>query len=163
MEARLPAKKLRRTSSLVQEWLPKRNATKREVLSLVGLLQLAAKVVQTGCTFVRRIYWDADKLKEMDFYTRLNSEFRSDLYWWHIFIILNSWNGMSFFKIGNPFPHPDTVIQLDASGCWGCAAFCDGKWLQWKWPREWALISYHAKGVGSNISEFCCVGSFIVV
>ena len=139
MEARLPEEKLRRISSLVQEWLPKRNATKREVLSLVGLLQHAAKVVQPGRTFARRMYWVAAKLKEMDFYTRLNREFRSDLYWWHIF--LNSWNGMSFFKIGDPFPPPDIVIQSDASGCWGCAAFCNGKWLQWKWPQEWAQIA----------------------
>ena len=52
---------------------------------------------------------------------------------------------MSFFKIGDPFPPPYIVIQSDASGCWGCAAFCDGKWLQWKWPREWAHIAIMSK------------------
>ena len=66
-----------------------------------------------------------------------------DLYWWHIF--LNSGNGISLFKIGDPFPPPYIVIESDASGCWGCVAFCDGKWLQWKWPREWAHIAIMPK------------------
>ena len=52
---------------------------------------------------------------------------------------------MSLFKIGDPFPPPYIVIQSEASGCWGCVAFCDGKWLQWKWPREWAHIAIMPK------------------
>ena len=52
---------------------------------------------------------------------------------------------MSLFKIGDPFPPPYIVIQSNASGCWSCAVFCDGKWLQWKWPREWAHIAIMPK------------------
>lgn len=52
MEARLPSDKLRRIQATIQEWLGRRNATKREILSLVGILQHAAKVVRPGRTFV---------------------------------------------------------------------------------------------------------------
>ena len=44
MEARLPADKLKRITTQVSSWLTNKKATKREILSLVGLLQHATKV-----------------------------------------------------------------------------------------------------------------------
>ena len=78
MEARLPEEKLTRIYHTVANWLDKRTATKRDILSLVGLLQHAAKVVRPGRIFVRRMYSTAAKVQEMDYYTRLNKDFRSD-------------------------------------------------------------------------------------
>lgn len=48
MEARLPNEKLARVRQTVTVWLGKKSATKREILSLVGLLKHAAKVVRPG-------------------------------------------------------------------------------------------------------------------
>ena len=56
MEVRLPPEKLARIQTSIQGWLTRRSATKREILSLVGLLQHAAKVLLPGCTFVSRMY-----------------------------------------------------------------------------------------------------------
>ena len=81
LEARLPKDKLERTKTTVHEWLRKGNATKREVLSLVGILQHAAKVVRPGRTFVSRMHTTAARLRELDHFTRLNKEFQSDLCW----------------------------------------------------------------------------------
>ena len=78
------------------------------------------------------MYAVAAKVQELDYFTRLNKEFQSDLHWWNTFLGL--WNGVSFFQ---PKVTPDIVIQTDASGSWGCAAFCGGRWLQWEWPSEW--------------------------
>ena len=72
MEARLPAKKLARIQATIQEWLQKKSAKKRDILSLVGLLQHAAKVVHLGCTFVSRMYSVAASVQELDYFTRLN-------------------------------------------------------------------------------------------
>ena len=143
MEARLPEEKLIRIVHAIGNWLDKRNATKREILSLVGLLQHAAKVVHPGRIFVRRMYNVAAKVQEMDYYTRLNREFRSDLYWWHTFV--TSWNGISFLQVaaGNSSPH--AIIQTDASGTWGCGAFFEGRWFQWQWTQEWLPIPIMAK------------------
>ena len=81
MEIRLPEDKMVRIRQEVARWLLKKKATKKEILSLVGLLQHATKVVRCGRTFVGRLYSTAAKLKEMAFYTRLNIEFKWDLYW----------------------------------------------------------------------------------
>ena len=97
MEARLPEDKLVWVRTTVRKWISKKKATKREILSLVGLLQYAAKVVHPGRTFVRRMYSVAARVPELDYYTHLNKDFRSDLSWWEVF--LNSWNGVSFLKL----------------------------------------------------------------
>lgn len=89
MEARLPPEKLARIQATIQEWLHR----KSDILSLVGLLQHAAKVVRPGRTFVSRMYSVAASVQELDYFTCLNREFRSDVYWWHIF--LKEWNGVS--------------------------------------------------------------------
>ena len=74
MEARLPPDKLARIKQMTTSWLNKRNATKREILSLIGLLQHATKVVKCGRAFVSRMYATASKVKEMEFYTKLNKD-----------------------------------------------------------------------------------------
>ena len=140
MVIRLPEEKLRRTALVVQRWLHRRNATKREILSLVGVLQHAAKVVRPGRTFVSHMYGVAAAVDEMDFYTRLNVEFRSDLYWWHLF--LGNWNGICFL----PLPSlPAFTIQTDASGAWGCGGYLAGEWFQFAWDQEWIAETIMAK------------------
>ena len=56
MEARLPTDKLCRIRHQVKAWLTRKKATKRQILSLVGLLQHATKVVCPGCNFLSRMY-----------------------------------------------------------------------------------------------------------
>lgn len=142
MEARLPKEKLARTHKEVSVWLGRRNATKREILSLVGVLQHAAKVARPGRIFVRRMYSVAARVRELDYYTRLNAGFRSDLHWWHTF--LQDWNGASFLQLTNS-ACPAITIQTDASGSWGCGAFHNGQWLQWQWPPSWLTIPIMVK------------------
>ena len=108
-----------------------------------GLLQHATKVVKCSRTFVSRMYATACKVKEMDFYTRLNKDFRSGLCWWHIFV--ETWNGLSLLCCVSWPLIPDIYIQTDASDSWGYDSFCAGKWLQWKWPNEWLSSNIMAK------------------
>ena len=143
METRLPDDKLARLKAEVVSWLDKRKATKRQVLSLVGLLQHAAKVVRAGRIFVRRMYSVAAQVKELDHFTRLNKGFRSDLFWWHTFV--REWNGCSFLKGVAGAPLPQIAIQTDASGTLGCGALLQKKWMQWQWPEEWLPIAIMAK------------------
>ena len=142
MEARLPDDKLDRIRRLVHTWLRKRKARKREILSLVGLLQHATKIVRSGRTFVSRMYATATKLKKMHYFTRLNRDFRSDLAWWHVFI--HSWNGLSLLRCVSTVSLAFTVYT-DVSGFWGCGACCGVQWLQWQWPQEWFPMSIMAK------------------
>ena len=143
MEAHLPPEKLDRMRKTVALWLPKKKATKRDILSLVGLLQHATKIVRPGRTFVRRMYSTASKVRELHYYTRLGKEFRSDLSWWHLF--LENWNGLSFMRYIKATPRCHYTIQTDASGSWGCGAFFQGRWLQWQWPAQWVPLNIMAK------------------
>ena len=81
MMAHLPKDKLQRICTLLAAWLKKRKATKKEILSLVGLLQHATKVVKPGRTFVARMYNEAACLRCLSFFTRLSKGFQSDLRW----------------------------------------------------------------------------------
>ena len=129
---------------MTTSWLGKNNVTRREILSLIGLLQHVTKVVRCGRTFVSRMYATATKVKEMDFYTRLNKDFKSDLCWWHIFV--DTWNGLSLFCCVSRPLIPDIYIQTDASGFLGCGSFswesgCNGSgpmsgYPLISWPRN---------------------------
>ena len=153
MEIRLPTDKLSRMQGMLKAWLSRKKATKRDILSLVGTLQHATKVVRPGKTFVSRMYLTAAKLKKMHFITRLNKAFRSDLFWWHIF--LQSWNGFSILRHPILLRSPDFIAQTDASGVWGCAAVLGTQWLQWQWPSEWSSVGIMAKELVPII--FTCV------
>ena len=113
MEARLPPDKLSCIRSQLSAWLPQKKATKWEVLSLVGLLQHACKVVRPGRSFMSRMYSTATKLKHLSHFTRLNKNFRSDLYWWHTFV--TTWNGTSLLH--TPLVHPDRCFRIMGLWC----------------------------------------------
>ncbi len=55
MEIRLPADKLARLQSLINQWSTKTVCTKRDLLSLIGHLQHACRVVPSGRSFLRRM------------------------------------------------------------------------------------------------------------
>ena len=131
MEIRLPQEKLTWIQMKLETWLKKKKA---EILSLVGLLQHATKVVRPGRTSVARMYVTAAKLQKMHFLTRLNKEFRSDLMWWHTFLQL--WNRLSMLRHPALRTTSDLSIQTDASGSWGCGVVFNTQWLQWRWPPE---------------------------
>ena len=152
MEARLPEEKLTRIQHTVADWLTRKKATKHEILSLVGQLQHATKVVRYDRTFVARMYSTAAKVPQLDFHTRLNLAFHSDLWWWHTFLHL--WNEVSLMHWIPDTSPPHNSIQTDASGSWGCGALFGKLWLQWKWPSEWTTTGIMAKELAPII--LCC-------
>ena len=48
----------------------------------------------------------------------LNTAFRADLEWWHVFVTL--WNGVSMMREGTKECDRKVEIWSDASGLWGC-------------------------------------------
>ena len=137
LELCLPQEKLQRVKQMVQEWMGRKAARRRELESLLGLLQHAAKVVSPGRRFVRRIIQTLTGVRQRDHYVRLGAEIRSDLAWWHRF--LDKWNGVGIL----PTPGMESVhIHSDASGSWGCAVVWGKQWLQWRWnerAQDWHI------------------------
>ena len=95
-ELRLPPEKLARLRELITQWQGKKSCTKREILSLIGHLQHACKVVKPGRTFLRRIINLSMVAKQPYHHIRINREFTSDLQWWAQF--LAKWNGTSMMS-----------------------------------------------------------------
>ena len=142
---RLPEDKLFRTRDVIETWSSSKLAsTKRELLSLIGLLHHASTVVTPGRAFLRRMIELSCVPKKLHHYVRLNKLFRSDLQWWSMF--LESWNGEGFFSSLRLSPH-NHCLTSDASGSWGAGAFLEGSgaWFQSQWPVCWAEISIAVK------------------
>ena len=72
---------------------------------------------------------------------RINCSCRADIMWWSMFI--QDWNGIALFP---DLPAGPTIIS-DASGSWGCGAFCTSshKWFQLQCPPHWASTSIAVK------------------
>ena len=112
------------------------------MLSLIGQLQHACRMVKPGRSFLRRMIDISITTTELHHHIRLNKGFRSDLEWWPMF--LEEWNGVQMMSsLGRGAP--DMVVTSDASG-WGCGAFLSTwKWFQCSWPPVWACIHITVK------------------
>ena len=135
-QLRLPGDKLQRLKALLVSWQIRKQCSRRELESLVGLLNHACKVVRPGRSFLRRMI---DLLHKADrgmaprphHHIRLNESFRSDLRWWLVFC--SQWNGVSCWF---PPTVAHQVVLSDASGAWGCGAYWHPSWFQLRWSSR---------------------------
>ena len=143
LELHLPVEKLDRLKVLVSSWRGKRSCTKRELLSLIGHLQHATRVVKPGRSFLQRMFDLAQVAKELHHHIRLSASFRSDLEWWAMF--LSDWNGVSMMvSLGRV--SPEVTITSDASGKMDCGAISSlGKWFQGLWHGVWQDVHITVK------------------
>ena len=142
MTMRLPEEKLHHLRDLIAQWIRRRAATKRSMLSLIGELAHAAKVVIPGRIFLRRMIDCAHSRSNLEHWIRLDEEFRSDLYWWHAY--LEQWNGVSLLA-SHVFRPPDTTLFTDASGNWGCGGTSGLDWFQCAWSEQWVPVNITTK------------------
>ena len=133
LEIRLPLRKLTELQLLIRQWVGRKLCTQKELESFIGKLAYAAKVVQPGKTFMRRMFELLGGARRSHHHIRLNTSFQSDVLWWDAF--LESWNGISMIHSGQ---QPSIHIWTDASGRFGCGAIepISKHWIQMKWPKE---------------------------
>ena len=94
---RLPDDKLEKLRLLLEDFGGRKAMRKRELLSLIGYLQHAAKVVKQGRSFVRWLIDLASLVRRLDGFVCLNISARSDILWWRVFA--TQWNGTSICSI----------------------------------------------------------------
>ena len=135
LEIRLPVEKICHLKGLWATWKNKRSCTKRELLSLIGKLSHACKVVVAGRLFLRRMIDAAKKIRRLNHWVHLNAEFHSNLEWWSVF--LDYWNGRSLMEVHTSVFKEDITIFTDASGNWGCGAAWKNEWIQYPWDHIW--------------------------
>ena len=145
-QLRLPRDKLLRLQASLRQWmqpgnssLPRRSGRKRDLLSLIGLLHHATKVVRPGRAFLRNLINAASAVPALDHHVHLPPAAKADLGWWGRFLPL--WNGVSVL-------HPEIpacTLVSDASGSWGCGGLSENKWFQLPWPPSWQNVPISPK------------------
>ncbi len=138
MEARLPKEKIDRIIGIIRQSLHQKKCTKRELLSLLGHLNFASRIIMQGRTFVSYLLLLAKSVKELYHYVYLDAECRLELEMWHSFLL--DWNGISFFLMNKHTFAADFELYTDASSMHGFGAYFQGKWFAGKWPEG---ISIH--------------------
>ena len=99
-EAKLPDDKLVALLSELAEfkkWATiKQTSSKRKLLSLIGKLSFACKVVPAGRIFLRRLLNIAHSVQHLEDQVHITSEALLDIEWWLQFA--STWNGKAFFS-----------------------------------------------------------------
>lgn len=143
-ELRLPQEKLQRIVSLLGEWGDRKACLRRDLESLIGLLNHACKVVRSGRSFLRRmidLLHSVQRSPHGKNLVRLNRGFRADLAWWRQFV--TRWNGISYLP--PPSHLPRVEVTTDASGTWGCGGWHEDKWFQLQWDARSQHLSIAEK------------------
>ena len=113
MEARLPADKIQRICDILQSFLDVKSCTKRQILSLLGHLQFACRVIHPGRSFVSYLISLSTSVHELHHHVKLTEECRLDIDMW--FKFLSNWNGVSFFLNDNITTTADMCLYTDAT------------------------------------------------
>ena len=143
LEAHLPPDKLRDIHSSLLEWPARSTCSKRELLSLIGTLSFAAKVVPAGRTFLRRMIDLSTSVPSPDHTITLSDGFLLDLQWWREFA--TPWDGHSFFLLPHWTPAPHLELFTDSSGTIGFGAYCQGEWFNGRWTPSQMVHSIQWK------------------
>lgn len=141
MEMRLPDDKINKLLDIIEAFLSKKKATKKELERLGGLLAHCCKVVKGGRSFCRRVYDMMTLLKKKHYKVRLNKEFFKDLIWWKQFV--KTFNGKA--KILGL--HAPTVSVYSDASLWGYGALHGNDWLVGCFknmePNEKTILGHH--------------------
>ena len=110
---------------LVNDFLSRSSVTKRRLLSLIGKLAFASRVVKTGRAFLGRLIQATKSTKFLHFSVKLTREVKADLIWWRDSV--ESHNGVAMIP---PPWSTETAITVysDASDlAMGC--YCHPDWF----------------------------------
>ena len=102
----------------------KQTVSKRALLSLLGHLNVASRVIKQGRTSVSYLLALAASIKELHHYVRLNVEYRLELAMWLRF--LTGWNGVprvALFLDKEMTKAADYALYTDASATVGYGGF----------------------------------------
>jgi hypothetical protein len=146
MQARLPRDKVERVMALLDEVSRCKTCTKKKLLSLLGHLNFASRVILPGRAFVSYLLRLAHSVKELHHRVSLTRECRLDMQMWRQF--LSTWNGVSFFHDDIFTESSDMGLFTDASGSIGYGGYWEGQWFQGRWPSTVRL----EPGSGNDIS-----------
>ena len=135
----LPSDKLEALQAALHAWGQRATCSKRELLSLVGSLSFAAKVVPPGRTFLRRLIDLSTTCTALDGTLHLTPDAQDDISWWQKF--LPTWPGRSLIPDLEWTRSPDFQLFTDAAAATGYGAFFKGHWIAHRWTPAQEQLS----------------------
>ena len=84
-KVRLPTDKLARLHHMTRRWVSRRSCCRRDLESLVGILNHAASVIRPSRSFLRGMFDLRSRRRGALQFIRLNQQFQADLSWWRAF------------------------------------------------------------------------------
>ena len=132
MQARLPADKLARIRECIHIFSVSRVCTRVELLSLLGMLNFAMRIIPQGRSFISRLLALLPSAPDSDSRVVLDAAALADLRMWDEF--LQCWNGIAMFVPGESCSSPQ--VGTDAAATVGYAAIFGTHWLAGPWPEE---------------------------
>ena len=137
-EARLPDEKLTALQQELQSFhtlaSTHSTCTKWQLLSLIGKLAFACKVIPAGRIFLRRLLDTAHSVDSLEHDIQIDDEALQDIRWWQKFS--NSWNGKGIFLETKWTPAHRLQLFTDASSKIGFGAYWNGAWFSHTWPEQ---------------------------
>lgn len=150
MLARLPQDKVQRLISMLQQFSKKTKCTKLELLSLLGHMSFASKVIVPGRSFMSYLLQLTKGVGSYHDIVHLNKDCKQDMKMWIKF--LENWNGVSFF-IDSTVTNADIELFTDASSTKGFGGYYAGKWFQGSWPEELSKYASENKQLSMALLE----------
>lgn len=148
MQASLPLEKLNRIREIMKEQVSK-SISKRDLLSLLGHLNFAMRVIPQGRSFISRLLDLSKSVEKLHDTVTLDEGCRSELRFWSL--LLEKWNGISFFYNDNTESSLAIRLFTDAAPSVGFGGFFDNQWFADVWPKE--LSSLPASASSSALME----------
>jgi hypothetical protein len=133
-QASLPKEKIDRIILVASTLLENPNCSKRELLSLLGHLNFAMRIIPQGRPFISHLLFLASSVHELEDQISLTTSCSNELSLWITF--LKQWNGLSFFY-NNLISLPmDIQLFTDAAPSVGFGGFYQGRWFASTWPTQ---------------------------
>ncbi|XP_019643774.1 PREDICTED: uncharacterized protein LOC109484856 [Branchiostoma belcheri] len=140
MVKRVPQFRLEEVRLLLDAWIDKKKALKRELQSLIGKLVFVSACVAPGRLFISRMLEVLRSVRRSHHRIRLSRDFKLDVRWWRRFMTL--FNGVSLLT-PDIYCAPDEVVATDAC-LTGCGGICNGEFFHSRFPTA-VLEQYGAK------------------
>jgi hypothetical protein len=133
-QASLPKEKIDRIILVASTLLENPNCSKRELLSLLGHLNFAMRIIPQGRPFISHLLFLASSIHALEDQISLTTSCCNELSLWITF--LKQWNGLSFFY-NNLISLPvDIQLFTDAAPSVGFGGFYQGRWFASTWPAQ---------------------------
>ncbi|XP_063054526.1 uncharacterized protein LOC134448797 [Engraulis encrasicolus] len=134
MKASLPQEKLSLICDICAGLTADTVMTKRDLLSLLGHLNFAIRIIPHGRSFISRVLDVAHSVPELTDSVALDQGCHSDLRFW--LKLLGNWNGISFFYNDSTESSSSLGLFTDAAPSVGFGGFHKGEWFADSWPDD---------------------------